>query len=197
MGCGKYKKKHTHKDEDVLIGGCNPTNKAMTMTHIDRNLGHWCPLCCDYWQVIRLSSHFTDSTNHMTRANCVKKKKIYGEEKNNYLDCQSALCMPTLRAFVHTWTYWGLTATAMRWAWHYGPYCCCIIHFSPCWWILMALHKIGGVKEMLCHGTSIDPIDIRCQQRLAYFSWVYLESTVGPDCIISSVTSIVSFSCFP
>lgn len=161
------------------------------------------PLRCDYWQVIRLSSHFTDTTNHTPCAilyKLCKKKKIWGGKKKiiRTVRAHVALCMPTLRAIVRTWTYWWLTATVIRWAWHYGPYCCSIIHFSPYWWILMALHKIGGVKGMLCHGTSIDPIDIRCQQRLAYFSWVYLESTVWLDCIISSVTSIVfHFSCFP
>lgn len=57
----------------------------------------------------------------------------------------------------------------------------------------MALHKIGGVEGMLCHSTSIDLIDIRCQQRLAYFSWVYLESA---HCGWTALSQASHLSCF-
>lgn len=110
------------------------------------------------------------------------------------MGCKST-CNTLCQCCVPLWTcehlYWWLAAIVMRWAWLYGPYCCSIIHFSPCWWILMALHKMGGVKGMLFHGTNIDLIDTCCQQRLAYFSWVYLENTVWLDSIMSSLTSIM------
>lgn len=134
----------------------------------------------------------------MINAILYKMCKKYGVKKWA-VKAHVTLCMPMLRAFVDMWALVLMTGchcdevsmTLWPILLQHNP-------FSPCWWILMALHKMGGVKGMLFHGTNIDLIDICCQQRLAYFSWVYLESTVWLDSIMSSLTSIMFyFSCYP
>lgn len=97
------------------------------------------------------------------------RELVYVDVPRLYVVCAS-VCMQTL-VCIDDWPL-------LRWGEDdfMAPHWCSPIHFSPCWWILMAGHGPVGVKGMFWPITDIDFIDKHWPERLAYFSWTHLET---------------------